>query len=65
MFDVHTVFPPSQALHIMVGLLNIGLGVILSCSRGGSWYQMDETAFPYWMGAMVRKLMLDLLNLKT
>lgn len=40
------------ALHIMVGLLNIGLGAILCCSRAGSWYQMDETLFPFWMGAL-------------
>ncbi|XP_056299703.1 uncharacterized protein LOC130212633 isoform X2 [Pseudoliparis swirei] len=30
------------AMHIMVGLLNIGLGVILLCSHGGSW----------WIGAL-------------
>ncbi|KAG7216525.1 hypothetical protein INR49_002012 [Caranx melampygus] len=42
------------ALHIMVGLLNIGLGVILLCSHA-SWYQMDESAFPVWMGAMILK----------
>ncbi|XP_042346767.1 uncharacterized protein LOC121946315 isoform X2 [Plectropomus leopardus] len=40
------------ALHIMVGLLNIGLGVILLCSHSGSWYQMDETVFPLWLGAI-------------
>ncbi|XP_023262888.1 transmembrane protein 176B-like [Seriola lalandi dorsalis] len=40
------------ALHIMAGLLNIGLGAILCCSRGGSWWQMDETLFPFWMGAL-------------
>ncbi|KAM6910424.1 transmembrane protein 176B-like [Xenentodon cancila] len=39
-------------LHIMVGLLNIGLGVILICSRFGSWYQMDFTGFPFWLGAL-------------
>ncbi|KAM9852059.1 uncharacterized protein ACBR49_005167 [Aulostomus maculatus] len=40
------------ALHIMVGLLNIGFGVILTCSRGGSSWQMGETAFPYWLGGL-------------
>ncbi|XP_049901877.1 transmembrane protein 176B-like isoform X3 [Epinephelus moara] len=40
------------ALHIMVGLLNIGLGVILMCSRSGSWWQMDETGFPFWLGGV-------------
>ncbi|XP_033496475.2 transmembrane protein 176A-like isoform X1 [Epinephelus lanceolatus] len=40
------------ALHIMVGLLNIGLGVVLMCSRGGSWWQMDETGFPFWLGGV-------------
>lgn len=37
----------------MVGLLNGGLGAILMCSRGGSWWQMDETGFPVWMAALV------------
>ncbi|XP_068592152.1 transmembrane protein 176B-like isoform X2 [Cebidichthys violaceus] len=41
------------ALHIMVGLLNIGLGVILVCSQGGSWWQMDSTAFPFWIGGLI------------
>ncbi|XP_037640272.1 transmembrane protein 176B-like isoform X1 [Sebastes umbrosus] len=40
------------ALHIMVGLLNIGLGVILCSSRGGSWYLMDSTLFPFWLGGL-------------
>ncbi|XP_049901886.1 transmembrane protein 176B-like isoform X2 [Epinephelus moara] len=40
------------ALHIMVGLLNIGLGAILCSSRSGSWYQMDETGFPFWLGGV-------------
>ncbi|GAA6217296.1 B-lymphocyte antigen CD20-like isoform X1 [Lates japonicus] len=39
-------------LHIMVGLLNIGLGAILLCSAGGSWWQMDSTWFPVWMGIL-------------
>ncbi|XP_075962942.1 uncharacterized protein LOC142965749 isoform X1 [Anarhichas minor] len=41
------------ALHIMVGLLNIGLGVILACSGGGSWRQMDSTGFPFWIGGLI------------
>lgn len=40
------------ALHIMVGLLNIGLGVILLNSGGGSSWQMDETLFPVWLGVL-------------
>ncbi|XP_037640477.1 transmembrane protein 176B-like isoform X2 [Sebastes umbrosus] len=40
------------ALHIMVGLLNIGLGVILCSSRRGSWYQMDRSLFPFWFGGL-------------
>lgn len=39
------------ALHIMVGLLNIGLGAVLICSHS-AWYQMDDTGFPFWMGAL-------------
>ncbi|XP_028307959.1 membrane-spanning 4-domains subfamily A member 8-like [Gouania willdenowi] len=38
-------------IQIMVGILNIGLGLILTYSGVGSGWQMDETAFPYWMGA--------------
>ncbi len=59
---VHTVFSPPQALHIMVGLLNIGLGTILLLSGGGSWWQMDWTLFPYWFGGMVLILLLCLLQ---
>ncbi|KAM8827144.1 membrane-spanning 4-domains subfamily A member 3-like isoform 2-T2 [Synchiropus picturatus] len=40
------------ALQILLGLLNIGLGTILICSRGGSWWQMDATGFPYWLGGL-------------
>ncbi|XP_073341905.1 uncharacterized protein [Pagrus major] len=40
------------ALHIMVGLLNIGLGAILRSSAGGSWWQMDEYGFPFWLGGI-------------
>ncbi|GLD53122.1 B-lymphocyte antigen CD20-like isoform X1 [Lates japonicus] len=39
-------------LHIMVGLLNIGLGVILLCSISGSSWQMDSTWFPVWLGVL-------------
>ncbi|XP_070768461.1 membrane-spanning 4-domains subfamily A member 6C-like [Enoplosus armatus] len=38
------------ALQIMVGLLNIGFGVILCNGDGGSWWQMDCAAFPFWLG---------------
>uniref|UniRef100_A0A671W8P7 Transmembrane protein 176l.4 n=1 Tax=Sparus aurata TaxID=8175 RepID=A0A671W8P7_SPAAU len=38
------------ALHIMVGLLNIGLGAIL-CA-GASWWQIDESGFPFWLGGI-------------
>ncbi|XP_041650127.1 membrane-spanning 4-domains subfamily A member 8-like [Cheilinus undulatus] len=40
------------ALHIMVGLLNIGLGAILLSSGLGSWRQMDEMKYPIWMGVL-------------
>ncbi|AWO96069.1 putative membrane-spanning 4-domains subfamily A member 8-like [Scophthalmus maximus] len=40
------------AMHIMVGLINIGLGVILLNSGSGSGWQMDETLFPVWMGIL-------------
>ncbi|KAM9783186.1 membrane-spanning 4-domains subfamily A member 8-like [Neosynchiropus ocellatus] len=40
------------ALQILVGLLNIGLGTILICTGGGSWWQMDATGFPYWLGGL-------------
>ncbi|XP_051262243.1 membrane-spanning 4-domains subfamily A member 8-like isoform X2 [Dicentrarchus labrax] len=39
------------ALHIMVGLLNIGLGVILITSDGGLWW-IRECCFPYWSGGL-------------
>ncbi|KAM8736095.1 uncharacterized protein AB9X84_024290 isoform 2-T2 [Acanthopagrus schlegelii] len=40
------------ALHIMIGLLNIGLGEIL-ISSGATWWQMDASGFRYWLGGMV------------
>ncbi|XP_061772554.1 uncharacterized protein LOC133562393 [Nerophis ophidion] len=40
------------ALHIMVGLLHIGLGTILLCTGPASWWQMEETAFPEWLGGL-------------
>ncbi|XP_061918342.1 uncharacterized protein LOC133659724 [Entelurus aequoreus] len=40
------------ALHIMVGLLNIGLGTILLCTGPASWWQMNDTAFPEWLGGL-------------
>ncbi|XP_041648564.1 high affinity immunoglobulin epsilon receptor subunit beta-like [Cheilinus undulatus] len=40
------------ALHIMVGLLNIGLGAILLSGGPGSWWQMDELMFPIWLGVL-------------
>ena len=58
-----TVFPPLQALHIMIGLLNIGLGEIL-ISSGATWWQMDESEFRYWLGGMVSKLLLYFLSLR-
>ncbi|XP_035527845.1 membrane-spanning 4-domains subfamily A member 8-like [Morone saxatilis] len=39
------------ALHIMVGLLNIGLGVILGTSDGGLWWRSDRS-YPYWLGGL-------------
>ncbi|XP_041843314.1 transmembrane protein 176B-like [Melanotaenia boesemani] len=38
-------------IQIMVGLLNIGLGVILSVIPTYSW-QLHYTGFPYWLGAL-------------
>ncbi|KAM9783301.1 membrane-spanning 4-domains subfamily A member 3-like [Neosynchiropus ocellatus] len=40
------------ALQILVGLLNIGFGTILICTGGGSWWQMEYTGFPYWLGGL-------------
>ncbi|XP_033496478.1 membrane-spanning 4-domains subfamily A member 15-like [Epinephelus lanceolatus] len=40
------------ALHIMVGLLNIGFGVILLSNHAGSWWSMGDEAFPFWLGAL-------------
>lgn len=45
-FVVHTVFPPLQALHITVGLLNIGLGAII---------EVRSSPYPFWLGGMVSK----------
>ncbi|XP_054477698.1 uncharacterized protein LOC129109619 [Anoplopoma fimbria] len=39
-------------LHIMVGLLNIGLGAILLCSRVSGWV-LRESAFPWWIGGLM------------
>uniref|UniRef100_A0A672HYS6 Transmembrane protein 176l.4 n=1 Tax=Salarias fasciatus TaxID=181472 RepID=A0A672HYS6_SALFA len=43
----------SQALLILSGLLTVGLAVILSLSHAYWWF-MDPTAFPFWMGGLVR-----------
>ncbi|KAM9335282.1 uncharacterized protein ABDE67_020255 [Symphorus nematophorus] len=40
------------ALQIMIGLLNIGLGVILSASDSSPWYTVISTAFPFWLGGI-------------
>ncbi|XP_042346667.1 uncharacterized protein LOC121946237 isoform X2 [Plectropomus leopardus] len=40
------------ALHFMVGLLNIGLGVILCCNYGTAWWHMTRTLFPLWFGGV-------------
>ncbi|XP_053183863.1 transmembrane protein 176B-like [Scomber japonicus] len=39
------------ALHIMVGLLNIGLGLVLLGGHGGPWWMMDSM-FPFWLGSL-------------
>ncbi|XP_019130763.1 membrane-spanning 4-domains subfamily A member 8 isoform X1 [Larimichthys crocea] len=39
------------ALHIMVGLLNIGLGAILSSNDGIIWW-LNGIGFPFWLGAL-------------
>ncbi|XP_077431887.1 uncharacterized protein LOC144057826 [Vanacampus margaritifer] len=39
------------ALHLMVGLLNIGLGAIVMGSELAYW-QMRFTGFPHWLGAL-------------
>ncbi|XP_019727457.1 transmembrane protein 176B [Hippocampus comes] len=53
---LRTIMGTSQsvlgALHIMVGLLNIGLGAILMATGPASSWQMDSTAFPHWLGAL-------------
>lgn len=40
----HTAFSPPQAVHIMVGLLNIGLGASLT---------IFSSPYPFWLGGMV------------
>ncbi|XP_038566634.1 transmembrane protein 176B-like [Micropterus salmoides] len=40
------------ALQIMVGLLNIGFGVIVVSSLGGPWWFMNENLFPVWFGVL-------------
>ncbi|XP_019130736.2 membrane-spanning 4-domains subfamily A member 8 [Larimichthys crocea] len=40
------------ALHIMVGLLNIGLGAILCNWGSGSSWEMESTLYPFWLGAL-------------
>ncbi|XP_041797567.1 uncharacterized protein LOC121609883 [Chelmon rostratus] len=40
------------ALHIVVGLLTIGLGCILCSSGGATWVGMEHTLFPFWFGGM-------------
>ncbi|XP_057691319.1 uncharacterized protein LOC130915368 [Corythoichthys intestinalis] len=40
------------ALHIMTGLLSIGLGAILMSNGGVSRWEMDFTGFPHWLGAL-------------
>ncbi|KAM4735579.1 uncharacterized protein FYW61_006031 [Anableps anableps] len=39
------------ALHVMIGLLNIGLGTILHLSYNNPFFY-DLTFFPYWMGSL-------------
>ncbi|XP_062277675.1 membrane-spanning 4-domains subfamily A member 4D-like [Scomber scombrus] len=39
------------ALQIMVGLLNIGLGVVLWSDRRGPWW-IIESMFPFWLGSL-------------
>ncbi|XP_062277677.1 membrane-spanning 4-domains subfamily A member 4D-like [Scomber scombrus] len=39
------------ALQIMVGFLNIGLGLVLKGGRGGPWWIMDSM-FPFWLGSL-------------
>ncbi|XP_034729379.1 transmembrane protein 176B-like isoform X2 [Etheostoma cragini] len=41
------------ALHIMVGLLHIGLGTILFCiDRDYFWSLISSTGFPFWLGGL-------------
>ncbi|XP_070822950.1 transmembrane protein 176l.4 [Chaetodon trifascialis] len=40
------------ALHIMIGLLNIGLGAILSGHYGFSSWELNYSKFPFWIGAI-------------
>ncbi|XP_057691301.1 uncharacterized protein LOC130915360 [Corythoichthys intestinalis] len=40
------------ALHIMTGLLSIGLGAILMSNGPASFWEMDFTGFPHWLGAL-------------
>ncbi|XP_053183858.1 transmembrane protein 176B-like isoform X2 [Scomber japonicus] len=38
-------------LHIMIGLLNIGLGVVLWSDRFSPWW-IIESMFPFWLGSL-------------
>lgn len=48
----HAVIPPPQALHIMVGLLNVTLGVLLIYFARFYWM---PPLFPVWIGGIVSK----------
>ncbi|XP_075899308.1 membrane-spanning 4-domains subfamily A member 6C-like [Nelusetta ayraudi] len=39
-------------LHIMDGLLNIGLGAILICSDSGPSWRNESSGFPFWLGGL-------------
>jgi hypothetical protein len=42
-------------MQVMVGLMNIGLGLVL-CPNGEFSYQIRQASyFPFWMGSLVRR----------
>uniref|UniRef100_A0A3P9PV37 Transmembrane protein 176B n=1 Tax=Poecilia reticulata TaxID=8081 RepID=A0A3P9PV37_POERE len=43
------------AMQIMIGLLNLGLGGTLRANPDTDW-RLNESEFPYWLGALVMKL---------
>ena len=59
MLIVHSSLSLSQVIQIIVGLLNIGLGCIFLFTSRFSWWLLDITDHPFWLGILVSKLILN------